>query len=550
MVEYIYQFDPGVTEVSAAGLFIFFFLATFVSEDGACVLAGTAAANGRIGFPAALAACFLGILVGDVLLFLTGRLAGTRVFENRLVRKFVSPHSVERASEWLENNAGSAVLLSRFVTGLRLPTYVAAGALRTDFVRFAFWFVVASVIWTPILVGSVAIAQTTIFSQNALLGIVFLLIGARFGLKFSSWKYRRHFVGKIKRMISWEFWPIQLFYLPVVVYVLLLALKHRSLTAFAAANPALPAGGFKGESKNDIYNALKRSGQVNENLLAYTLLRGEQSVRERLSAAWRFMDENRLTFPIVIKPDSGERGRGIRIVHSLDELTNAISSSEHDVILQEFAGGEEVSVFYYRRPHEPRGQIYSITEKRFPIVKGNGVSTIEELILGDPRAVALARKHVEHNKSRIDRIPAVDEVVRLIDIGTHSRGAIFLDGEWLKTPALESRIDQMCRSFKGFYFGRFDIRVPTLTDLQMGMNLKIVELNGVTSESTNIYDPQCSLVGAYTILFQQWRLAFEIGVANIELGAKRTPINELFRSVFEKPKGYTGTSIADTVTCA
>jgi membrane protein DedA with SNARE-associated domain len=532
MLEYIYQIDPGLAKVSAAGLFTFFFFATFVSEDAACILAGTAAANGRIGFASALAACFIGIYVGDLLLFGAGRVAGARVFDNRVVRKLVSPHSIQRASEWLENNAGSAVFVSRFVTGLRLPTYLAAGALRTDFVRFAFWFFLASAIWTPILVGSVTFAQTTIFSHNALLGLVFLLIVVRFGFKFTSWRYRRHFVGRIKRIINWEFWPIQIFYLPVVVYVFLLAVKFRSLTAFTAANPAFPAGGFKGESKNDIYDALKKSGRMNENLLAYALIRPEASLPERLNAAWKFMDENKLTFPLVVKPDAGERGKGVRIVQSLDELTNTISSSECNLIVQEFAAGEEISIFYYRRPHEPHGQIFSITAKQFPTVVGNGVSTIEELILKDPRAVALAKKYIEHNKARIDRVPAINEVVRLIDIGTHSGGAVFMDGGWLKTPALESKIDEICRGFIGFNFGRFDIRVPTHADLRLGQNLKIVELNGVTSESTNIYDPRYSLIDAYRILFRQWRLAFEIGAENSKLGVKQTGVIDLLRLGF------------------
>lgn len=532
MLESIFQLDPGLIEFSAAGLFGFLFFATFVSEDAACILAGTAVANGRIGFAAALTACFAGILVGDLVLFGVGRVAGGRVFDDRLVRKFVSPSSVQRASRWLENNTGSAVFFSRFVPGLRLPTYLVAGALRTDFARFAFWFVLASAIWTPMLVGSVVFAQTTIFATNALIGVAVLLIASRFGFKLTSWRNRRHFVGRIKRIVNWEFWPIQVFYFPVVVYVLLLGLRYRSLTAFAAANPALPAGGFKGESKNDIYNALRRSGRFNENILAHVLIRSSSPLRECLRAAWHFMDENELTFPLVVKPDAGERGKGVRIVQSLDELTNTISDNECDLIIQEFARGEEVSIFYCRFPHQPRGQIFSITEKRFPIVTGNGVSTIEELILADPRAVALARKYIEHNKEQIDRVLAVDEAVRLIDIGTHSRGAVFLDGGWLRTDALESKIDEICRSYDGFYFGRFDIRVPTLADLQMGRNIKIIEINGVTSESTNIYDPKYSLMDAYCILFRQWRLAFEIGVENTKLGASQPSVMDLLRLGF------------------
>lgn len=529
MLESILQLDPGLGEVSTAGLLAFFFFATFVSEDAACILAGTAVANGRIGFAAALTACFAGIVVGDLLLFGAGRVTGRRVFDNRFVQKLVSPRNVQRASDWLKSNAGSAVFFSRFVTGLRLPTYLAAGALETDLVRFAFWFALASAIWTPVLVGSVAFAQTTVFSQNALLGIVFLLIFARYGFKLTSWRNRRYLVGRIKRTTNWEFWPIQVFYFPVVVYVLLLAVRYRTLTAFAAANPVLPAGGFKGESKNDIYNALKASGRMNDNILSHILIPGETSVSERLKTARSFIGENELTFPLVVKPDAGERGKGVRIVHTVDEMANAISSSKCDLIVQEFARGEEVSIFYYRHPQESRGQIFSITEKRFPTVRGNGFSTLEDLILGDRRAVTLAQKYVEHNKDQIHRVPAVDEVVRLIDIGTHSRGAVFLDGGWLKTAALESKIDEICRAFDGFYFGRFDIRVPTFADLQAGQNLKIIELNGVTSESTNIYDPSYSLIDAYRILFRQWRLAFEIGAENSRMGASQTSAIELLR---------------------
>ena len=89
----------------------------------------------------------------------------------------------------------------------------------------------------------------------------------------------------------------------------------------------------------------------------------------------------------------------------------------------------------------------------------------------------------------------------------------------LKQAELGTKIDEICRGFKGFYFGRFDIRAASFEDLRRGENFKIVELNGVTSESTNIYDPRYSLHDAYRILFEQWRLAFEIGEANRKLGA-------------------------------
>ena len=57
----------------------------------------------------------------------------------------------------------------------------------------------------------------------------------------------------------------------------------------------------------------------------------------------------------------------------------------------------------------------------------------------------------------------------------------------------------------------------------------VIELNGVTSEATHIYDPRIGLLEAYRALFEQWRLAFEIGAENVRRGAETTSIRELVR---------------------
>jgi hypothetical protein len=46
----------------------------------------------------------------------------------------------------------------------------------------------------------------------------------------------------------------------------------------------------------------------------------------------------------------------------------------------------------------------------------------------------------------------------------------------------------------------------------------VIELNGVTAEPTDIYDPNRTLSSAYAALFDQWRRVFEIGHANLQRG--------------------------------
>ncbi len=322
-----------------------------------------------------------------------------------------------------------------------------------------------------------------------------------------SW---RNFAGRWKRWSRWEFWPPYLFYPPVVVYIAYLGIRFRSWTLFTAANPAIPAGGFVGESKHEILKRLKNAAPW---LPCSTLLACRVSA-QRVAEAEEFMRSHGLQFPVVLKPDAGQRGSGVAIVRSSQQLCEYLAHACFPVILQEYLPGEEYGVFYYRYPGSERGRVFSVTEKLMPILLGDGESTLEELILADDRAVCMSDFYLRNNAERIQEVPAAGERVQLVEIGTHCRGAIFLEGHDTTTPALEEVISRIALTFDGFFFGRFDIRVPSRQDLMAGRNLKIVELNGVTSEATHIYDPKFSLFDAYRVLFQQWRIAFEIGDLN------------------------------------
>src|SRR5438445_8281485 len=170
---------------------------------------------------------------------------------------------------------------------------------------------------------------------------------------------RRGLVGWWRRLYRWEFWPPYLFYPPVVVYVAYLGIRFRSWTLFTAANPAIPAGGFVGESKHQILEQLKNAGQW---LPCSTLLEcGVPS--QRLAEAGEFMRRHGLRFPVVLKPDAGQRGSGVAIVRSPEQLYEYLTHSSFPAILQKYVPGEEYGVFYYRYPGSERGRVFSVTEK-------------------------------------------------------------------------------------------------------------------------------------------------------------------------------------------
>jgi hypothetical protein len=364
-----------------------------------------------------------------------------------------------------------------------------------------------------------------------------LLLLTRLVTEMATYRGRRGIARRWKRAVRWEFWPPYLFYPPVIVYIAYLGIKFRSLTLFAAANPSIPAGGFVGESKHRILEHLKNASPW---LPVSTLLPpGEPT--QRFAQAEEFMSQRGLRFPVVLKPDAGQRGSGVRIVRSLEQLREYLTDASFPTILQEYVPGEEYGVFYYRYPGNGGGRVFSVTEKRMPVLCGDGKHTLEELVLADDRAVCMSDLYLRQNLERSQQVPARGERVQLVEIGTHCRGAIFLDGGDTITPSLEEAIDRIARSFDGFFFGRFDIRVPSRQDFVAGRNLKIVELNGVTSEATHIYDPKLSLFDAYRVLFQQWRIAFEIGDLNRARGVRPASVADLLnvtREYRRQAQGY------------
>ncbi len=520
---------------------LFFFalaLATFVSEDLTSLTAGALAGQGQISLTLAIAACFVGIYLGDLLIFWAGRFFGRAALRRAPLRWFISESALDRAAAWLGRNGMTAVFLSRFTPGLRLPVYFASGMVKTNFLKFALFFALAAAIWTPILVSATAwlgtgMAGEPMFTGNFWFGLI-AVVGTAFivlnlVLRLATWRGRRMLAGTYKRWTEWEFWPLSVFYLPVLIYILRLAVEFRSISVFADANPAIEAGGFVGEPKSEIYEGLRKSPAAESHLLRYVLIPANLCLSERIAAADEFMRADRLSFPIVLKPNAGERGSGVYIIKTTEELESKIVNCGSDLILQEFSSGYEFGVFYFRYPGDEHGNIFAITEKQFPTVTGDGKANLETLILRDKRAVALANAYFARNVHRLGEVPAIGETVAIIEIGTHSKGAIFLDGGWAKSEALEKKLDDICRGFSGFYFGRFDLRVNSIDEFKRGENFKIIELNGVTSEATNIYDPKYSLFDAYRILFRQWRIAFEIGHANRQRGMPPTSATSLLR---------------------
>lgn len=279
-------------------------------------------------------------------------------------------------------------------------------------------------------------------------------------------------------------------YVPLVPYVVWLMIRHLSPTVFTAANPGIATGGTVGESKATTLTWIERAGGP----VAEFCLVGPHSDRgARVLAATRKMKEMCVTFPVIVKPDVGEQGWGVALICSQRGLERYFECMPVAIIVQRYRPGIEAGIFYMRRPGAERGRIVSISE-------------------------SLHHLRVTHDH-REDEAPS-------IVFGFTCHDAEYRDALHWNSPQLERAIDALGRALPGFFLGRFDVRAGSIDELRRG-DFSIIELNGVLSEPTQIYDPTTSLPQACATLMRHWRLAFEIGAENRARGIVPTRFREL-----------------------
>ena len=523
-----------------------FFFATFVLEDLAAIGAGLLLATGTISWPIALFSCFLGIWFGDTGLYALARFGGRPWFVRSVLRKY--SNKVDRSEKWFAKRGTLILVFSRCVPGARLPTYLAAGFLRLPLPRFLFVTGAAALVWTLLILwlaqtlGVQLVHKLSAYRHSTIILFVAgcsLLIGFQWlRRKFADFDTRTS-AAKFRRWRHWEFWPAWVFYSPVGIYCTWLALKYRGLTVPAAANPGIFSGGVIGESKIQTLEALAATSP--EFTAEAALITGD-NFEPRLHSFEEARTKLCLDFPLILKPDIGQRGAGVKLIRAREQAEDYLRQTSAPLVVQRYVTGPlEAGIFYYRFPNEKHGQIFAITEKIFPEVTGDGQSTIEELIWRDSRAKLIADVYLKRFAMRRNEVLPVGEKLKLVESGNHAQGCIFLDGMRLNSPGLERCIDAISQKLNGFFIGRYDVRYVNEEDLRAGKNFQIIELNGAASEATSIYDPRNSLMTAYRTLFWQWKLVFAIGAENRRLGfpaAKLLPVWKKWREYSKISKTY------------
>ena len=315
----------------------------------------------------------------------------------------------------------------------------------------------------------------------------------------------------VRRIFRFEFWPFWLFYIPTYFNWALLAIKARYTTYFTATNPLMNNSGAVNVSKLDYLSKLPTTWVPKTQLIAQSI------TPANLEKAFNALATD---FPIILKPDKGERGKEVTLIEDFDQLKAKVNTSRYNsLLLQSYCNyPNEAGILFYRYPNQKKGRISSITTKEFCVLIGDGQSSWEALLRNNIRV-----KHRLEDLLKRDTINwqtiAPKGTHQLIEpIGSHNLGTKFMDGHHLNSIELEERINQWADQLPGFYYGRFDVKFKDWKSLLAGESFSLMEINGVNAEPTHIYDPSFSLIKAYRDIFSHMKIIYEISEQNRLLG--------------------------------
>ena len=324
-------------------------------------------------------------------------------------------------------------------------------------------------------------------------------------------------------MKHFEFWNPRLFELPYYLYLLLGAsIRGLSIKSLAKANYVLDHGEIGIGSKYQTQQAFEQ-----KYFLPTVFIAAGSSDEAKQTLIEDFASMH--GYPLILKSDVGSVGKGVVKLAGLEDVIKKIPSLEGAYILQKFTPLEkEYGVFYVRHYGEPR--VTAINKKHFPTVVGDGKKNISQL----------SREHYRYTNHwhtflqylDVDRVPEAGESVLLSFIGSHTMGCKFTDDTYLLTPEVEQAIFRIFESQPGFNFGRLDVKAES-EDAFLRGEFVVIEVNGVASLPTNMFDPDNSIWRAYEIFLQHGKYLLDAAYEH-----RHQPMKlDSYKSIIKKVRG-------------
>ncbi len=148
------QENPEYPYVFIFGILILCGLGLPIPEEVILISAGyLSASNPEIVDPrVVVGVCAFSILAGDSVPFFLGRLFGPKLLRLRIMRTWMHTERLAAFDRWFRRHGNKTIFVARFLTGIRVPTFFAAGSMRVGIGKFLLMDGLGAVLSSLILV--------------------------------------------------------------------------------------------------------------------------------------------------------------------------------------------------------------------------------------------------------------------------------------------------------------------------------------------------------------------------------------------------------------
>lgn len=320
----------------------------------------------------------------------------------------------------------------------------------------------------------------------------------------------------LKKIKNWEQWPFNLLYAPLAIFWVGYIIRSGAVWFFTPSNPKLTFGGLEGEPKKEMYDLLPKELYPS----TFNVLPGEafENIKQKII-------ENKISFPLIVKPEVGGQGILFRKLDNEDQLRAYHQRVPVEYIVQQMIYYPvEVSVFHIRYPGEEKGIVTGFLHKIPLQVTGDGQHTLHELIMMHPKACKREGEMRSKHGENFEKVLAEGEKYMLNYAANHNRGAHFINLAEHIDDKLVAVFDRISLAVDDFFYGRYDVMCNSIEELKDGKNFSILEYNGCGAEPNHFYDTGYTLMGAYREILKHWKALYQISRLNRRKGIRPWPL--------------------------
>ena len=181
---------------------------------------------------------------------------------------------------------------------------------------------------------------------------------------------------------------------------------------------------------------------------------------------------NHFSFPFIVKPDIGMAGILFRKIETGNQLALYHDKLNTNYLIQEFVEMPlEIGIFYIRLPDADKGKITALFCKKFPVIQGDGISSLEQLL--QKNQIPVTDETVKLSREKLQQILPENETFHLSFVGNRYHGASFHDLSDEIDESLLDVVDKLSQQ-ANFFYGRYDIKCASIDDLKKGKNFTVL----------------------------------------------------------------------------